>query len=64
MTTSIPFQNGRPTAAATPFLTGFLPDPKAESVNRRPVGVAVAKDGSLLVSDDGGNVIWRVSKTE
>jgi glucose/arabinose dehydrogenase len=27
----------------------------------RPVGVTVAKDGSLLVTDDGGNRIWRVS---
>ncbi len=41
------------------FLTGFVTD-KGE-VWGRPVGVAVAVDGSLLVSDDGGNVIWRVS---
>ena len=60
----VPFPNGRPTAAPTPFLTGFLSDPKAKSANGRPVGVAVAKDGSLLVSDDGGKVIWRVSKAE
>jgi glucose/arabinose dehydrogenase len=41
------------------FLTGFVtPEGK---VWGRPVGVAVAADGSLLVSDDGGNVIWRVS---
>jgi glucose/arabinose dehydrogenase len=43
------------------FLTGFVTD-KGE-VWGRPVGVAVAADGSLLVSDDGGNVIWRVSST-
>jgi glucose/arabinose dehydrogenase len=30
----------------------------------RPVGVAVAKDGSLLVSDDGSNIVWRVSYTK
>jgi hypothetical protein len=43
------------------FLTGFvLPDGK---VWGRPVGVAVAKDGSLLVSDDGSNTIWRVTYT-
>jgi glucose/arabinose dehydrogenase len=41
------------------FLTGFV-TPKGE-VWGRPVGVAVAADGSLLVSDDGGGVIWRVS---
>lgn len=60
----VPFENGRPTAGPTPFLTGFLRDPKSRTVNGRPVGVAVAKDGSLLVSDDGGNVIWRVSRTQ
>ncbi len=41
------------------FLTGFV-TPEGE-VWGRPVGVAVAVDGSLLVSDDGGDVIWRVS---
>jgi glucose/arabinose dehydrogenase len=41
------------------FLTGFVTaDGK---VWGRPVGVAVAADGSLLVSDDGGEVVWRVS---
>jgi glucose/arabinose dehydrogenase/cytochrome c5 len=41
------------------FLTGFvLPNGQAWG---RPVGITVATDGSLLVSDDGGNVIWRVS---
>jgi glucose/arabinose dehydrogenase len=41
------------------FLTGFV---TAEGeVWGRPVGVAVAADGSLLVSDDGGEVVWRVS---
>jgi glucose/arabinose dehydrogenase len=43
------------------FLTGFVTD--ASEVWGRPVGVAVAADGSLLVSDDGGNVVWRVSST-
>jgi glucose/arabinose dehydrogenase len=42
------------------FLTGFVtPEGKAWG---RPVGVTVAEDGSLLVSDDGGEVIWRVSR--
>ena len=59
----VPFQKGRPTGAPTPFLTGFAPNPNSNVVNGRPVGVAVARDGSLLVSDDGGGVIWRVSKT-
>jgi glucose/arabinose dehydrogenase len=41
------------------FLTGFVVDNR--SVWGRPVGVTVAPDGSLLVSDDGSNTIWRVS---
>ncbi len=60
----IPFQKGRASAPPTPFLTGFMTDPNSRTVNGRPVGVAVAQDGSLLVSDDGGNVIWRVSKSK
>lgn len=58
----IPFRNGRPSGEPSAFLTGFDPNPHSRVVNGRPVGVAVAKDGSLLVSDDGGNVIWRVSR--
>ena len=58
----VPFKNGEPTGKPTSFLTGFDPNPHAKAVDGRPVGVAVAKDGSLLVSDDVGNVIWRVSK--
>ena len=59
----IPFSNGRPSGDPVRFLTGFAPHPNSSTVNGRPVGVAVASDGSLLVSDDGGAVIWRVSKT-
>jgi glucose/arabinose dehydrogenase len=58
----VPFSGGQPTAAATPFLTGFVPAAAAKQVYGRPVGVTVARDGSLLVSDDGANVIWRVSR--
>ena len=60
----IPFRNGHASAPPTPFLTGFMTDANSRTVNGRPVGVAVAQDGSLLVSDDGGNVIWRVSKSK
>jgi glucose/arabinose dehydrogenase len=41
------------------FVTGFVTD--TGKVWGRPVGVATAADGSLLISDDGGDVIWRVS---
>ncbi|HUI65236.1 MAG TPA: sorbosone dehydrogenase family protein, partial [Bacteroidota bacterium] len=41
------------------FMTGFVtPD---GNVWGRPVGVTVARDGSLLVTDDAGNAIWRIS---
>jgi glucose/arabinose dehydrogenase len=52
-------QTGHATGEYQDFLTGFvLPDGQ---VWGRPVGVTVAPDGSLLVSDDGSNTIWRVS---
>jgi len=52
-------RNGAPTGQYQDFLTGFVVDEK--SVWGRPAGVAVAHDGALLVSDDGGGVIWRVA---
>ncbi len=56
----IPFRNGMP-AADKPedFLTGFLD--KDGNALGRPVGVAVAQDGALLVADDVGNTVWRVA---
>jgi glucose/arabinose dehydrogenase len=57
----LPMKNGRATGEYEDFLTGFvLPD---GTVWGRPVGVAVAKDGSLFVSDDGSKSIWHVSYT-
>lgn len=56
----LPFVNGKPTGEYDDFLTGLVVD--AHSVWGRPVGVAVARDGSLLVTDDGSGSIWRVSK--
>jgi len=53
-------QQGRATGEYEDFMTGFV---TADGhVWGRPVGVAVAQDGSLLVSDDGSNCIWRISK--
>ena len=54
-------QTGRATGEYEDFLTGFVVD--NEHVWGRPVGVAVAPDGSLLVTDDGSNSIWRISYT-
>jgi glucose/arabinose dehydrogenase len=55
------FKNGQAVEDPVPFLTGFVADPKGKNVEGRPVGVVVAPDGSLLVSDDGAQVIYRVS---
>ena len=55
----IPFSGGRPSGPAVEILTGFL-DSKGKA-RGRPVGVAVDRAGALLVADDVGNAIWRVS---
>nr|WP_229197877.1 sorbosone dehydrogenase family protein [Bradyrhizobium acaciae] len=56
----VPFENGRPSGPPRDILSGFLaPDEKVSY--GRPVGVALGPDGSLLVADDVGNVIWRVT---
>jgi glucose/arabinose dehydrogenase len=55
------FKDGKAASDPAPFLTGLVPDPSGKNVNGRPVGVTVAQDGALLVSDDGAGVIYRVS---
>jgi glucose/arabinose dehydrogenase len=55
------FKNGKASADPVPFLTGFVPDPKGENVSGRPVGIAVAPDGALLVVDDGTGLIYRIT---
>ena len=52
------FKDGKPTGEYQDFITGFVVS--NEQVWGRPVGVATAKDGSLLVSEDGSGTIWRV----
>jgi len=54
------FRKGQPVGKPIDVLTGFL-DTEGRA-HGRPVGVAIAKDGALLVADDVGNTIWRVSK--
>jgi glucose/arabinose dehydrogenase len=58
----VPFKNGKPSGQMQDFLTGFIANGSKSEVYGRPVGVAVARDGSLLVADDGANIVWRVSK--
>ena len=55
------FKDGKPAQDPVPFLTGFVPDPGKGLVYGRPVGVAVLPDGSLVVSDDGPGILYRVS---
>jgi glucose/arabinose dehydrogenase len=57
----VAFKDGKPSADPVPFMTGLVPDATKPDVSGRPVGVAVAPDGSLLVSDDGAGVIYRIS---
>jgi len=55
----VPFANGRPSGEPVDVLSGFL---SAEGeAQGRPVGVAIDRTGALLVADDVGNVVWRVS---
>jgi glucose/arabinose dehydrogenase len=56
----VPFTNGRPSGPARDILSGFLAPDERESYGR-PVGVTLGPDGSLLVADDVGDVIWRVT---
>ena len=55
----VPIKDGKATGEYEDFLVGFVtPD---GDVWGRPVGVAVAKDGSLMVTDDGSGTVWRVA---
>ena len=57
----VPFKNGKPSGPPEDFLTGFIDDKLEHTVHGRPVGIAVLKDGSILVADDAANTIWRIS---
>jgi glucose/arabinose dehydrogenase len=56
----VPFVNGRPVGKPIPVVTGFLGKDN-ETVHGRPVGLALDRSGALLVADDVGNTVWRVS---
>jgi glucose/arabinose dehydrogenase len=59
--TFVPFADGKPAGPPQDVLTGFV-DENGQAQGR-PVGVAVARDGALLVADDVGNTVWRVTPT-
>ena len=57
----VPFVNGKPSGKPEDFLTGFVANEEKAEVYGRPVAVTVMHDGSLLVNDDSGNTIWKVT---
>ena len=57
----VAFKDGKPSADPVAFMNGLVPDPANTGVYGRPAGVAVAPDGSLLVSDDAAGVVYRIS---
>ena len=57
----VPFAQGKPIGKPRDILTGFLS--AGEEARGRPVAVAIGKRGGLLVSDDVGGVIWRMTAT-
>jgi glucose/arabinose dehydrogenase len=56
----VPFVNGRPQASPIPVVADFL-TPDRKKVRGQPVGVALDRSGAVIVADDVGNVVWRVS---
>ncbi|RYY34918.1 MAG: sorbosone dehydrogenase family protein, partial [Sphingobacteriaceae bacterium] len=57
----VPFKDGKPTGLLEDFLTGFIADAEKGEVYGRPVETGVLKDGSILVTDDASNRIWRIA---
>lgn len=60
----VPFANGKPSGKPEDFLTGFISNDEKAEVYGRPVAVTVMNDGSLLVNDDSGNTIWKVTASK
>jgi glucose/arabinose dehydrogenase len=57
----IRFKDGKPVGGYDDFLTGWMLDENSRDVWGRPVGLLVLPDGSMLITDDGANKIWRVT---
>jgi hypothetical protein len=58
----VPFHDGKPSGPAQDVVTGFLNS--EEQARGRPVGVAIDKSGALLIADDSGNTVWRVTSSD
>ncbi|RBQ34431.1 L-sorbosone dehydrogenase [Rahnella aquatilis] len=59
----VKFEKGKPVGLPQPVVTGFLTDDQKQ-VRGLPVGLAMDKQGGVLIADDAGNVVWRVSKAQ
>lgn len=57
----VKMKNGKPVGGYEDFVSGWLPNEDSNEVWGRPVGLLMNSDGSLLICDDGGKKIWRVS---
>lgn len=57
----VPFSNGKPSGKAQDVVTGFI---EGEKAHGRPVGLAIDGTGALLIADDAGNTVWRVSAAD
>lgn len=57
----VPFEDGKPSGKAQDVVTGFI---NGDQAHGRPVGVAIDGTGALLVADDAGNTVWRVSAAD
>ena len=57
----IPFSDGKPSGEPEDFLTGFIANMDKNEAHGRPVDIAMLADGSMLVSDDVTNTIWRIT---
>jgi len=55
----VPFEAGKPNGKPVDIVTGFLSD--KNEARGRPVGLALDKEGALLIADDAGNTVWRVT---
>jgi glucose/arabinose dehydrogenase len=57
----VPFRKGQPSGKPQDFLTGFVKDLEQDKVHGRPTGIVFLPDGSMLLTDDTSNRIWRIS---
>lgn len=60
--TYVAFENGKPSGAPKPVVTGFVSDDQ-KALYGAPVGLVQDKDGALVIADDAGNSVWRVTKS-